>query len=89
MTQNEKDRFQLESLRKYIDPNDAQMPAKKTQKMLFELADRLLTERENAEVVYRDSSYSDTEFWREDELGCFKKHMQLTKGIWIPVEEAE
>ncbi|MBC1801103.1 hypothetical protein [Listeria booriae] len=39
MTQNEKDRFQLESLRLFMELNE-------TQKILFEIADRLLSEKE-------------------------------------------
>ncbi|MBC2196279.1 hypothetical protein [Listeria booriae] len=77
MTQNEKDRFQLESFRLFIDMNE-------TQQTLFEIADRLLTERENAEVVYKHNFYySQSEKWGNE--------VSSEKGVWIPdiTEEAE
>ncbi|MBC2258861.1 hypothetical protein [Listeria booriae] len=47
MTSIEKDRYQLESIRIFMDLNE-------TQKVLFEIADRLLTEKENGVMVYQE-----------------------------------
>ncbi|KGL46030.1 hypothetical protein DUK53_08625 [Listeria sp. SHR_NRA_18] len=91
MTQNEKDR-------EFLDEVFYQMRDGGTQIIneigtaqlakLFDLAHRLLTERENAEVIYRDSR-AHSEFWTEDEIRGYKNHMKFTKGIWIPDVDGE
>ncbi|MBC1523589.1 hypothetical protein HB884_05135 [Listeria booriae] len=95
-SQNEKDRQQIEALRLFMDMND-------TQKVLFEIADRLLAEREKAELVYQqeveitepfsDESGSEKEISLVFEYtGCnhdFLSSPTTKKGIWIPVEEDE
>lgn len=54
---------------------------------LFDLAHRLLTKWENAEVIYKDSG-ADPEFWTENEADIIKYSGSVIKGVWIPVEEA-
>ncbi|MBC2163438.1 hypothetical protein [Listeria booriae] len=87
MTQNEKDRFQLESLRLFMELNE-------TQKILFEIADRLLTERENAGVGYLHDPANFLSY-RDQHATCFFNKQESwngvrgIKGVWIPVEEAE
>ncbi|RQW65818.1 hypothetical protein DUK53_14485 [Listeria sp. SHR_NRA_18] len=52
------------------------------------LYEKTLKERENAEVIYRDSR-AHSEFWTEDEIRGYKNHMKFTKGIWIPDVDGE
>ncbi|MBC2196832.1 hypothetical protein [Listeria booriae] len=88
MIQNEKDRQQIEALRLFMDMNE-------TQKTLFEIADRLLTERENAEVVYYDTDPelpANIEFWSEGRMQGYgiNPTSDFKKGVWIPdIKEAE
>ncbi|EUJ46697.1 hypothetical protein [Paenilisteria rocourtiae] len=92
MTQNEKDREIMDTALEFVFSmglEGLELDERIGDAIL--LANRLLTERENAEVVYKGSG-AYPEFWTEDELRVFKKlkkHMQLTKGVWIADGEAE
>ncbi|MBC1499383.1 hypothetical protein HB943_02120 [Listeria weihenstephanensis] len=89
MTQNEKDREIMDTALEFVFSmglEGLELDERISDAVL--LANRLLTERENAEVIYRDSR-AHSEFWTEDEIRGYKNHMKFTKGVWIPDREAE
>ncbi|PNP88199.1 hypothetical protein BMT55_15660 [Listeria newyorkensis] len=97
MTQNEKDR-------EFLDEVFYQMRDGGTQIIneigtaqlakLFDLAHRLLTERENAEAVYYDTDPelpANIEFWSEGRMQGYgmRPTSDFKKGVWISDGEAE
>ncbi|MBC2239777.1 hypothetical protein [Listeria booriae] len=104
MTQNEKDREFLDMCASNRENGWCIDTMGDEGDMLYEIANRLLAERENAETVYQYATKVEEPWSSEDnyypkEQGLITTysdgshdfiHSTTTKkGIWIPVEEAE
>ncbi|MBC2293739.1 hypothetical protein HCC36_10915 [Listeria booriae] len=96
MTQNEKDRKivnQALVVCKIAKANGVKDD--NTIALVIELANRLLTERENAQIVYYDTDPelpANIEFWSEGRMQGYgiNPTSDFKKGVWIPdVKEAQ
>ncbi|MBC2190518.1 hypothetical protein [Listeria booriae] len=91
MTQNEKDRELLDEVFYQMRDGGTQIindVSKVQLAKLFDLAHRLLTERENAEVVYKlnDKKRAETHYYKNTSY-LYNDEFKQEKGIWIPIEE--
>ncbi|MBC1801023.1 hypothetical protein [Listeria booriae] len=86
-SQNEKDReFLDERLDDFEHQDNIHV---RDQRTMFDIANRILKEREKAEEVYKlfDKQRLETHYYKNISF-LYSDRYKQEKGVWIPVEEA-